>query len=92
MDTTDVSGDISGDIITHTDVTKHVIKGNIHLNCVIVKSRLPGVQSKAIVVPTFNVPLTDEQRDEIIRVERIKMAEAAAALTDVSGSSTESTT
>lgn len=53
---------------------------NVHLNCIIIKSSNPAIPSKAIVVPSYNGPLTAEQQNEIIRREREKMAAEADIL------------
>jgi hypothetical protein len=79
--------DVSADVITYTEPpAPQVVMGNIQLSCIIIKSRWPGIASKAVVVPTINGVLSNERRAEIILAERKKMADAAAALeADVSG-------
>jgi hypothetical protein len=64
-------------------------KINIHWNLLIIHSSKKGVAPKPVLIPTFNTPLSEEKKAEIIQRERQKMDEEASvtetAVTDPSG-------
>ena len=83
--------DISADVIAHVEPTQRsgtvIVGGSINYNVIIIKSKKPGVQPKAVVVPTINRVLTIEEKSRIIEIERAKMEASVEELpSDVSGS------
>jgi hypothetical protein len=85
----------STDVIEHVEPTQRsgavIVGGTIHYNIIVIKSKKPGVQPKAVVVPTINRTLTMEEKARIIEIERAKMEASVEELpTDVSGENTTS--